>query len=69
MKPRRGEALFLFGHVAPSVREVAKFGFENRIVYLKLFSQASMDEMLSLVVRDHCFGARLLAILFMKMIV
>ena len=64
----RGESLFLFGRVASSVGNVAKFGSKDRM-YLKLFPQASMDEMLSFVVRDHCFGARLLAILFMKMIV
>ena len=66
MKARRGEALVFFCHVAPSVKNVAKFRSKDRM-YLRLFSQASMDEMLSLVVRDHCFGARLLAIMFIKM--
>ena len=54
----RGEALFLFGRVASSVGNVTKFGSKDRM-YLKLFSQASNDEMLSLVVRDHCFGGHI----------
>ena len=38
--------------MALSFKNVAKLGSKDRM-YLRLFSQAAMDEMLSLVVRDH----------------
>jgi hypothetical protein len=47
------------------VRNDAKLWSRDRM-YFKLFSQASMEVIVSVVVRDHCFGARTAVILFVE---
>ena len=55
-KPRRGIALVFLPHDNPSVRKSAKFGSRERM-YLKLFSQASIEVIVSFAESNLCFGA------------
>ena len=55
-KPHRGVAFVFFPHDDPSVRKSAKFGSRDRM-FFKLFSQASIEVIVSFEESDHCFGA------------
>ena len=60
-KPCSGAVVVFFNQVTPSIKYGAKLG-SNDSVYCRLCRQASNDVIVSRLVRDHCLGARLLAI-------
>ena len=55
-KPRRGVAFVFLPYDDPSVRKSAKFGSRDKM-YFRLFSQASIEVIVSFEESDHCFGA------------
>ena len=60
VKPRRGPCDF-FNHVMFSLKNGAKLGSKDKM-YSKFCRHASNDVIVSVLVRDHCFGALVVVI-------
>ena len=62
VRPLKGVVGVFFSQAKPSTRNVAKF-LSGAKVYWRFCLHDSKDVIVSVLVKDHCFGARIVAIL------